>query len=70
MSATKELTERARFLRNAAPREFQDFFAAFVEYTDRQYEMMVQTAEHLERAQGHAQQCKAIVDALEKAKNA
>jgi len=69
MSTTDELTQRARFLRNAAPREFQDFFAAFVEYTNRQYEVMVQTTENLERAQGHAQQCKAIVEALERAKN-
>ena len=66
---TDELTKKARFLRNAAPQQFADFFAEFVAYTDRQYETMVLTTENLHNAQGHAQQCKVIVDALERAKN-
>jgi hypothetical protein len=70
MSTTGELEKRARFLRNAAPQQFADFFVEFVAYTDRQYEVMVLTTpEKLQNAQGHAQQCKAIVDALERAKN-
>ena len=70
MSTTEELTKRARFLRNAAPQQFAEFLAEFIAYTDRQYETMVlTTAEKLHNAQGHAQQCKAIVDALERAKN-
>jgi hypothetical protein len=70
MSSTAEITKRARFLRNAAPQQFADFLTEFLAYTAHQYEVMVQTtAEKLHNAQGHAQQCKAIVDALERAKN-
>ena len=67
---TEELTKQARFIRNASPSAFQGFYAAFVDYTDRQYEVMVDTSqENLLQAQGHAQQCKAILQALERAKN-
>lgn len=69
MSTTEELTKHARFLRNASPSAFQGFYAAFVDYTDRQYEILVQTTENLQNAQGHAQQCKKILEALERAKN-
>jgi hypothetical protein len=69
MSSVDELAKRARFLRNAAPQQFADFHAAFVDYTDRQYEVMVQTTENLQQAQGHAQQCKKILDVLEGVRN-
>jgi hypothetical protein len=70
MSTIEELSKRARFLRNAAPQPFADFYAAFVDYTDRQYEVMVlTTAEALQNAQGHAQQCKKILDVLTGVKN-
>lgn len=69
MSTTDELSKRARFLRNAAPQAYLDFYAAFVDYTDRQYEMLVNTPENLQQAQGHAQQCKKILAVLEGVKN-
>jgi len=69
MSTTEELTKRARFLRNAAPKEFQEFLAELATYTSRQYETAVNATEHLERFQGHAQQCKKILDALNGVKN-
>ncbi len=68
MSSTDELTRRARFLYHAAPREFQEFFAAFVNYTDQQYEVLVMVTDKWQQAQGHAQQCKKIVGILEEAK--
>jgi hypothetical protein len=69
MSTTDELSKRARYMRNASPQAFLDFYAAFVDYTDRQYEVMVHTTENLPNAQGHAQQCKKILDVLEGVKN-
>jgi hypothetical protein len=69
LSTVDELYNRARFLRNAAPQAFLDFYAAFVDYTDHQYERMVDSAENLQLAQGHAQQCKKILQVLEKVKN-
>jgi hypothetical protein len=69
LSTTDELTKRARYLRNAAPQQFNDFYAAFVDYTDRHFEAMVDTTEDLQRAQGHAQMCKKILAVLEGVKN-
>ena len=65
MSVTKELVQRLRFLRNAAPQQFRDFKTAFEAYTQQRYENMVQTTDNLRQAQGHAQQCRAILDLLE-----
>jgi ABC-type transporter MlaC component len=64
MSVTKELTQRVRFLRNAAPQQFKDFKTAFEAYTQQSYENLVQTTENLQQAQGRAQQCLAILDLL------
>jgi hypothetical protein len=69
VSTTDELTKHARFMRNASPQAFQDFYAAFVDYTDRQYEVMVCTTDNIQLAQGHAQQCRKILQALEGARN-
>lgn len=69
MSTTDELAQRARFLRNAAPREFQQFYAAFVDYADRQNEVLLHVTQNWPQAQGHAQQCKKIRDVLEGARN-
>jgi hypothetical protein len=70
LSTTDELTKRARFLRNAAPQQFNDFYAAFVDYTDRKYEGLVQaeTGNFLQ-LQGQAQQCQALLQLLEGVKN-
>lgn len=69
MSTTDELAKKARFLRNAAPHQFQEFYVAFAEYTERQCEIMLQVTEHWQRAQGHAQQCKKILAVLEGVRN-
>ena len=70
MSTTDELTKRARFMRNAAPQQFNEFFAAFVEYADRKYEGLVQaeTGNFLQ-LQGQAQQCQALVQLLDGVRN-
>jgi hypothetical protein len=69
MTTTNELTTRARHLRNAAPREFQEFYAAFCEYAERQNEVLLQVVDKWPQAQGHAQQCKKIRDVLEGVRN-
>jgi hypothetical protein len=70
MSATdKELTDYARFLRNAAPQEFSNFCAAFEKYTASYINTLVETAGDLPLAQGRAQQCVNILRVLEGIKN-
>lgn len=69
MSTKDEFADRARFLRNAAPQAFTDFHAAFAKYTNERYGILVQTTVDWPQAQGHAQQCKAILDILEGVKN-
>jgi hypothetical protein len=69
MSSDENLVKKARFLRNAAPQQFSDFFGAFAEYTEAAAEIMVDATENIQRFQGHAQQAKNILALLEKAKN-
>lgn len=69
VTTNNELVQRARFLRNAAPQAFLDFYAALSAYADDQYAVMVETTDNLKRAQGHAQQCKKLLKLLEAAKN-
>lgn len=69
MSSTDNLMRKARFLRNAAPQQFTDFYGAFVEYAETAAEIMIMTTENLQLYQGHAQQCLKILKALEDAKN-
>jgi hypothetical protein len=66
---TDELTKRARYMRNAAPQQFLDFYAAFAVFTAQHFELLVDTDINLQRAQGHAQMCKKIRDVLEGVKN-
>jgi hypothetical protein len=68
-TAAEDLTLRARFLRNAAPQAFEDFHRAFAIYTNRKFYDLVDTTGNLAQAQGHAQQCKAILQLLEGVKN-
>jgi len=70
VSSTSDLTNKARFMRNAAPRVFDDFFAAFEQYAGAATATMVMTTENLQLYQGHAQQCVKILKVLEEAKNA
>lgn len=70
MSA-KDLVDRGRFLRNAAPREFEAFMLAFDKYTATVFATML-TAEgpqELTRTQGHAQQCMKIQHLFGEIKN-
>jgi hypothetical protein len=69
MSSDETLVRKARFLRNAAPQQFSDFFGAFAEYVQASAGKMVDATEDLQRYQGHAQQAKHILALLEKAKN-
>lgn len=69
MSSTKDLTDHARFLRAAAPREFEEFYGAMARYTGQQSENLVNTTENVFVAQGHAQQCLKLLRALGDAKN-
>ena len=69
MSTTDELTIRARYLRNAAPQPYLDFVAAFSKYVDLKYRDLVDTTVGLQQAQGHAQQCRLILQVLEGVKH-
>jgi hypothetical protein len=69
MNSTENLKNKARFLRNAAPQQFADFHGAFAEYARAAAEIMVFAIENTQLYQGHAQQCVAILKALEDAKN-
>lgn len=69
MSTDEELVKKARFLRNAAPQQFADFYGAVAEFAQASAEAMVDATENLSRFQGHAQQAKNFVKLLERAKN-
>ena len=69
MSSTDELTQRARFLRNAAPQAYQDFHVAFAAYYKTATEILVASDENLQLYQGHAQQLRKLLLILEGAKN-
>ena len=68
MTSTKELTDYARFLRNAAPREFDAFRSAFANYTKATITDMVAATGDLSLVQGRAQQCVKIMQLLEEIK--
>jgi regulator of sigma D len=69
LSSTDELAKRARYMRNASPQTYLDFCAAFTDFTAKHFEILVNTTINLERAQGHAQMCKKILDVLEGVKH-
>jgi hypothetical protein len=66
---TKGLADYTRFLRNAAPREFADFCTAFAEYTGTVCNTLIYATDNLPLAQGHAQQCAALLKVFEEVKN-
>jgi hypothetical protein len=68
-AASDELVKRARFLRNAAPQQFEDFCTAFADYTNHQLETLVVATDSLPLAQGHVQQCKKICQMLTEVKH-
>jgi hypothetical protein len=68
-TTTKELVEYGRFLRNAAPREFEAFYIAFEKYTELTIYNLVNATGDLTLSQGHAQQSIKILRVLEEIKN-
>jgi len=68
VDAWEVLVQTAQFLRNAAPREFDQFRAAFQQYTGNVTKDLIDTTINLERVQGHAQQCRKIELLLEQVK--
>ena len=69
MSPIDNLKTKARFLRNAAPQAFNDFYGAFAEYTEHVTEILVLVDGNFQVHQGHAQQCVKILRTLEEIKN-
>lgn len=68
MNSTQEISEHARFLRNASPEQYANFVAALAKYTQQSIETLLQTTENWQLAQGHAQQCIKLLRALEEVK--
>lgn len=69
MITTKDITDQARFLRNASPQTFEAFIAAFAKYSADMTAILIKTntTENLLVAQGHVQMCVKILDALKEA---
>ena len=68
-ATVKELVRLARALRNAAPQTFNEFHAAFAEYTRESTEILIAGDEKLTLLQGHTQQCLKILGILTEAKS-
>lgn len=62
------LVQTAQFLRNAAPREFDQFRDAFGKYTSEALENLLAATTNLPQVQGQAQQCAKLYSELEKIK--
>lgn len=57
----KDLTRPAARLALAAPREWEEFRAAFKKFVDARRDQLVQASlDELQRAQGRAQQCNSL----------
>jgi hypothetical protein len=69
VSSINNLKIKARFLRNAAPQAYDDFFVAFAQYTEEVASNLIMVTDDWKTQQGHAQQCVKIVRMLEEAKN-
>jgi len=69
VSTTNNLTNQARFLRNASPRAYDEFCEAFKAYAAASVETLLATTDNWQLYQGHAQQCQKLMRALEEAKN-
>jgi hypothetical protein len=69
VSSTKDITDRARFLRNASPQAFDQFINAFAQYTATVTDGLVLTTVDLQVVQGQAQQCRKILQALVEARD-
>ncbi len=69
MTSTDNLRTKARFLRNAAPQAFDQFYGAFAEYTEAVAANLIMATDSWQLFQGHAQQCVKIMNMLEEVKN-
>jgi hypothetical protein len=69
LSSIENLTVKARFLRNASPRAYDEFLAAFTNYTQGMTDILVLATDNWQVCQGHVQQCKKLMKALEEAKD-
>ena len=69
MSSTTELTTKARFIRNASPRAYDEFVEAFRAYANAAVESLIMATEDLQLHQGYVRQCSNLLKALEEAKN-
>jgi hypothetical protein len=69
MSSVEELSRKARFLRNAAPQQFSDFYGELAAYTERATDILVESTENFQLLQGHVQQLRNLLGVLEKVKN-
>jgi hypothetical protein len=69
MTAAKELAENMRFLRNAAPQEYERFVAAFANFTRSITDELIVTTVELPLIQGRVQQCVKLLRMLEEIKN-
>jgi len=63
-SPNDDLTNSIRFLRNAAPDEFEQFRQAFERYSGGMRHTFIYAPDKLELAQGHAQMCEKILQFL------
>jgi hypothetical protein len=69
MSALDNLKTKARFLRNAAPQQFSDFYEALAEYSEETADFLILATDNLQLHQGRAQQCVKFLRVLEEVKN-
>ena len=69
MIPTADLTNKARFMRNASPHAYDEFCKAFEKYTDVVTTSLVMANIDLQLHQGYVRQCHNIIKALEEAKN-
>lgn len=69
MSSTNNITNQARFLRNASPKAYDDFCEVFRAYSLHLAQTLVTADTGLQLHQGRAQLCQKLLIAFEEAKN-
>jgi len=63
------LKVKARFLRNASPRAYDEFCEAFAVYSANAFDVLLVATENWQLYQGHAQQCQKLMKVFEETKN-
>jgi hypothetical protein len=63
-SSLEPLKQTAQFLRNAAPREFDQFRSAFEKYNAECVRNLLNASTNIKQLQGHLQQCDKIYSML------